>query len=514
MSDQETSADRPSEKHNVVPRVQVSRKTVEVHRPTVEVAGHPLSEGFPVLKIVIEVTQGIDKAVRKTFEKTTIRIGADPLSDVVLTDPTVSRVHAEIHVREDLFDLVDMDSTNGTFVDGSRVSMIALPSGAEFQVGRTKMRIEAVTEQVPIAVTDRTRYGAIIGQSQALREIFSILDRVAPSELSVVIEGETGTGKELIAAAIHDHSARAGKPFVVFDCSAFPATLLESELFGHEKGAFSGATQRHRGVFERADGGTIFFDELGEMDIEFQAKFLRVLETGDVRRVGGESPFHVDVRVVAATNRDLEDLVREKRFRQDLFYRLAKVRFNLPPLRSRPEDIPLLAEHFLNQLAGEMNARPLLTEDALRTLQGYEWPGNIRQLRNVIEKAVAMCSGGAITAEYLRREFATLPGSFTAPKTNGFSAPDIAEPALLPAVGVPPIVSHDRVVLQAALETPAGEFIAFRDAKDALIEDFEKVYLERLLSKSKQNISRAARQAQIDRRHLYRLLKKHGLMDD
>lgn len=512
MSEHNQSTDREIEKRAVVPRVQVSRKTVEVHRPTVEVSGHPLSEGFPVVKIALAVTEGADVGLQKTFDKSTIRIGADPLSDIVLTDQTVSRMHAEIRARGDLFELADMDSTNGTFVDGSRVSLIELPSGAEFQVGRTKMRVETITEQIPIPVTDRTRYGGIIGQSQALREIFSILDRVAPSELSVVIEGETGTGKELIAAAIHEHSARDKKPFVVFDCSAFPATLLESELFGHEKGAFSGATQRHRGVFERADGGTIFFDELGEMDIEFQAKFLRVLETGDVRRVGGESTFHVDVRVVAATNRNLEELVQEKRFRQDLFYRLVKVRFNLPPLRARPEDIPILAEHFLVQLAGETKARPLLTEDALRTLQGYEWPGNIRQLRNVIEKAVAMCSGGAITADYVRQELKMLPGSFglapvapVHPPAQGFS---------LPPVGAPPVVTEKRVVLQAALETEAGEFIPFRDAKDSLIEDFEKVYLTRLLEKNKQNISRAARQAQVDRRHLYRLLKKHGLMDD
>lgn len=514
MSNPKNPSQSAVSSRSVVPRVQVARKTVEVHRPTVEVEGHPLSEGFPVLKVSIEVTQGVDGALKKTFEKSIIRIGADPLSDVHLTDPTVSRSHAEVRVHGDTFELLDLDSTNGTYVDGSRVSVVELPVGAEFQVGRTRMRLEVVTEQVQIAVTDRTRYGAIIGQSQALREIFSILDRVAPSELSIVIEGETGSGKELIAAAIHEHSARANRPFVVFDCSAFPATLLESELFGHEKGAFSGATNRHRGVFERANGGTIFFDELGEMDIEFQAKFLRVLETGDVRRVGGESTFHVDVRVVAATNRNLEELVQEKRFRQDLFYRLAKVRFNLPPLRARPEDIPLLAEHFLNQLAGDQNARPLLTEDALRTLQAYEWPGNIRQLRNVIEKAMAMCSGGVITADYLRRELRMPAGAIFPTKTDAAPAPRTGSATAAEPQGDQAQLIGSRVNLWAPLEDAAGEFLPFRDAKDALIEDFEKIYLERLLAKNKQNISRAARQAQIDRRHLYRLLKKHGLMED
>ena len=195
MSEHNQSAERGKVERAAISRVQVSRKTVEVHRPTVEVSGQPLSEGFPVVKIALTVTEGADVGLQKTFDKSTIRIGADPLSDIVLTDQTVSRMHAEIRARGDLFELADMESTNGTFVDGSRVSLIELPSGAEFQVGRTKMRVETITEQIPIPVTDRTRYGGIIGQSQALREIFSILDRVAPSELSVVIEGETGTGK-------------------------------------------------------------------------------------------------------------------------------------------------------------------------------------------------------------------------------------------------------------------------------------------------------------------------------
>jgi len=385
MSEHNQSSDREIEKRAVMPRVQVSRKTVEVHRPTVEVSGHPLSEGFPVVKISLAVTEGADVGLQKTFDKSTIRIGADPLSDIVLTDQTVSRMHAEIRARGDLFELADMESTNGTFVDGSRVSLIELPSGAEFQVGRTKMRVETITEQIPIPVTDRTRYGGIIGQSKALREIFSILDRVAPSELSVVIEGETGTGKELIAAAIHEHSARDKKPFVVFDCSAFPATLLESELFGHEKGAFSGATQRHRGVFERADGGTIFFDELGEMDIEFQAKFLRVLETGDVRRVGGESTFHVDVRVVAATNRNLLREVEQGNFREDLYYRFAVIQVRLPSLAKRAEDIPLLAEHFLQDVEARMGKRDLqIPFRTMEKLKRYKWPGNVRELKNYV----------------------------------------------------------------------------------------------------------------------------------
>lgn len=508
MSEEKSASNKAKiENPAVVSRVPV-RKTVEYHRPTVEVEGQPLSEGFPVQKILIEVLDGDDKGFSETFEKPVVRIGADPLSDIILSDPTVSRMHAEIRRRGEGLELIDLDSTNGTFIDGMEVGSVAISPGAIFQVGRTKMRLSTKTEQVKIEVTDRTRYGNIIGQSPALREIFSILDRVAPSELSVVIEGETGTGKELIAAAIHDNSQRSGEPFVVFDCSAFPATLLESELFGHEKGAFSGASNRHRGVFERADGGTIFFDELGEMDIEFQAKFLRVLETGDVRRVGGESTFNVDVRVVAATNRNLEELVDEKLFRQDLFYRLAKVRFNLPPLRARVEDIPLLAEHFLDTMTGDDSARPLLTDDAVKTLQLFDWPGNIRQLRNVVEKAMAMCSG-AITADYLQNELGNrgrLQQIQPTPQAQMVTPEN-------PVASTAHPTSQATTVLTALLEDDEGSAIPFRDAKDALIADFEKTYLTRLIERNEGNISQAAREAEVDRRHLYRLLKKHDLMD-
>ncbi len=480
-----------------VDRVHVPRKTVEHHRPTVEVEGHPLSEGFPVQKITLIVASGPDKGVTKTFEKPVIRLGADPLCDVVLSDPTVSRMHAEVRRRGETIELVDLDSTNGTFIDGISVGRVDLKPNSVFQVGRTQFRLTSRKETVPVQVTDQTRYGNIVGASPALREIFSILDRVAPSDLSVVIEGETGTGKELIAQALHEQSSRKDKPFVVFDCSAFPATLLESELFGHEKGSFSGAMNRHRGVFERADGGTIFFDELGEMDIEFQAKFLRVLETGDVRRVGGEKVFNVDVRVVAATNRNLEELVEEKLFRRDLFYRLAKVRFNLPALRSRSEDVPVLAEHFLEMLTANNAAKPLITENAIRALQMYHWPGNIRQLKNVIEKAVALCTEGTITAEYLSHELGL----------QDINPQRTSMP--LPAASA----DSRHVVVMTAVVGADDNLIPFREAKESIVDSFEHQYLGRLLEKNGGNISAAAREAEVDRRHLYRLLKKHDLMD-
>ena len=490
----------------------------EQPRPTVEVDGLPLADGFPVRKLVLEVLSGPEQGQILVSEAPNLRIGADPLCDLVLSDPTVSRNHAEVRQRGQNFVLADLKSTNGTFLNSMRVDSAMIQPTSVFRCGRTQLRFDVRLEKVEIQATQQTHYDDIIGQSPALREIFSILDRVAPSELSVVIEGETGSGKELIARAIHDHSNRREGPFVVFDCSAFPASLLESELFGHEKGSFTGAVGRHVGVFERADGGTLFFDELGELDLEFQAKFLRVLETGQVRRVGGEKTITVDVRVVAATNRNLEDMVHQRTFRSDLFYRLAQVRFLLPPLRRRLEDIPILIEHFLDLQAERMGRRPMLAMDAIAVLQTYDWPGNIRQLRNVIEKAVAMCRDGVISAEYLRAELGSMR------RTSAALRPEAAPPRVQDetTVDLPelrqasPRAGHlltpeGAITVSAPMYTSSGELLAFKDVKEELITAFERQYLTTLLEKTGMNISRAARKAGIDRRHFYRLLSKHEL---
>ena len=499
------------------------QRAVEVQRPTVEVDGLPLSEGFPIRRISLRVLNGPDIGRDIISDQPNIRLGADPLCDFVLSDPTVSRNHAEVRFRNGQYTLADLNSTNGTFIDDERVEQAALEDGALFRLGRTELRLDVRTEKVAIRTTQRTQYDNIIGQSQALREIFSILDRVAPSELSVVIEGETGAGKELIARAIHDHSTRNDDPFVVFDCSAFPPSLLESELFGHEKGAFTGAVGRHVGVFERADKGTLFFDELGELDMEFQAKFLRVLETGQLRRVGGERVIEVDVRMVAATNRNLKEMVHEKTFRSDLFYRLAQVRFLLPALRDRVEDIPILVEHFLEQQVEKTGRRPIIELDAVTALQRYDWPGNIRELRNAIEKAVALSINGVITADYFERELTT---SFY----RGRNAParqtgtdDYSDDAYSPLQDTPsastrPVTWIDEGPEWAAVQTrildEEGAMRAFKDAKEEIISGFERKYIEVLLERTGNNISKASRKAGIDRRHFYRLLKKHDIEVD
>ncbi len=437
-------------------------------------------------RCVLQVTAGTNKGARVSVDKPIIRIGASSRCDLVLDDPTVSRVHCEIRQIGDRYLLVDRDSTNGTFARDLQVLQVWLEPGIEFMAGETAIRFQPMSEEVRIEPTEEGRFGEILGKSRRMREIYALLAKLAPSELSLVVEGETGTGKELVARALHDHSLRSEGAFVVFDCSAFPQNLLESELFGHERGAFSGAIRTHRGVFERADGGTLFLDELGEMDLPLQPKLLRALERGEFRRVGGERPIQVDVRVVAATNRDLGAMVDDGSFRQDLYFRLAKVRLELPPLRDRVEDVPMLSEHFLEDLRrsdrdAAITARSM-SDDALDVLLGHDWPGNVRELRNVLERAATFADGDEI-------QVADLPADMTGKggyRTAGSVMSDTAR-----------------------LRMP------FKDAKELLLSSFEREYVVELLHKHGMNISAAAREAGLDRRHIYRLIRKYeiGLPD-
>ena len=306
----------------------------------------------------------------------------------------------------------------------------------------------------------------IVGNSAAVREIIEKVSLVAPTSATVLVRGESGVGKELVASAIHHGSARAGAPLVCMNCAALSPSLLESELFGHEKGAFTGATDRKQGKFEAADGGTLMLDEIGEMDAEIQAKFLRVLEGHPFERVGGQSPIRVDVRVVAATNRDLQAMVSEGKFRQDLFYRLHVVEILVPPLRKRGADIVLLAQHFLAQFNEQMGRRiTSISESAQEMLLDYRWPGNIRELRNVIERAVVLNAGTSIEPEHL----------LLTPAMTGQS--DVAG-----------------VVHSGSVETSLAEL--------------ERSHIERVLRHTDGNKSRAASILGIERSTLDRKLKK------
>jgi two-component system response regulator HydG len=267
---------------------------------------------------------------------------------------------------------------------------------------RLRGQVEAFAQEF------RERYGFenIIGRSGAVRNLLSRVVRIAPTDVTVLITGESGTGKELIARAVHANSKRADRPFIPVNCAAITETLLESELFGHARGAFTGATTSRKGLLEEADGGTFFFDEIAETTMAFQAKLLRTIQEGEVRRVGDNRAIKVDVRVIAATNVELQEAVEAKRFREDLFYRLNVARFKLPPLRERPEDIPLLVEHFLGIYSHEMGIRTRLADGIIEKLQGYPFPGNVRELENMVEQAVALASGGVITLDDILPEVA------------------------------------------------------------------------------------------------------------
>jgi DNA-binding NtrC family response regulator len=321
--------------------------------------------------------------------------------------------------------------------------------------------------------------GELIGRSLKMREVFGVLEKIAPTDVTVLIDGETGTGKELVARAIHQFSRRARKPFVVLDCGAIPETLIESELFGHEKGSFTGAMMTRPGVFEAADGGTLFLDEIGELPLDLQPRLLRALEQREVRRVGSNATRKIDVRVVAATNVTLRDAVKAGRFREDLFYRLAVVQLTLPALRERPDDIVPLVRHFLKRMPsnqapdGTLKVQDL-NEDVRDRLEGYDWPGNVRELYNAIERACSFAEGREIT-------IIDLPEQLRGVQTQ-----------VLKGVHI-----HKN--------------LPFKDAKEKIIELFEREYLVEILKRNQFNISQAAREAQIDRKSIARLLRKHGI---
>ena len=341
----------------------------------------------------------------------------------------------------------------------------------------------AFDEGVKIEPSSKEIFGQMVGKSRRMRQIFAILEKIAPSSATVIIEGDTGTGKDLVAQAIHEHSLRKNKPFIVFDCSAVAPNLIESELFGHERGAFTGAVKSRRGAFEAAHGGTIFLDEIGELTLDLQPKLLRALEQREIKRVGANVPVKTDVRVICATNRNLRNEIKEGRFREDLYYRLSVVKLLLPSLRDRPDDISLLVERFLATSAHNKDEAGNLKvtrvdDEALKVLARHAWPGNVRELYNVMERALSFANGDALS----RAQFE-------------FIAQD----------------SHVESPEERTEWMPVTTDIPFKDAKAKIVEVFEKEYLTDLLKKNDFNISKASREAKIDRKHLRNLLKKYGI---
>lgn len=425
-------------------------------------------------KCKLTILSGENNGKEFTLTRPLIKIGTKKENDIHLKDDTMSRVHFEIHQTKDGYLLRDSESLNGTFINGVRVKEAFLQSGALIRAGKTEMKFLPLDETFEVVPSKKNRYANLIGSSTAMRKIFTIIEKIASTDVTVIIEGESGTGKELVASAIHEKSKRHKKPFVVFDCSAVAENLIESELFGHEKGAFTGATGLRHGAFELADTGTVFLDEIGELNIDLQPKLLRVLESRTIRRVGGDRQLPIDVRVVAATNRNLEAEVKKGNFREDLFYRLNVVPIYLPPLRKRKEDIPLIVDHFLEAHNNENPNKPIegISSGAMELLLSYEWPGNVRELKNTISRALSFMEGNQITPE------------------------DIPERVRIP-------------VAKAELEI--RDDLGFKDAKEQWIASFEKQYLADILKKNNFNISAAAKEAGIDRKSVQRLIRKYDL---
>jgi transcriptional regulator with GAF, ATPase, and Fis domain len=394
-------------------------------------------------------------------------IGAADEAGVTVRDRTVSRAHASLEPRADGLWVVDLASRNGTFIGDLRVESARLPEGARLRLGGLEITVTYSAEVTAPDVWPQGRFGGLIGRTAVMRELFANMAQYAATPFPVLIGGETGTGKELVARALHDHSpARAG-PFVVVDCGALPGSLLDSELFGHVRGAFTGADADRPGAFELADGGTVFLDEIGELPLALQPKLLRVLEAQTVRRVGASGYRRVKVRFLFATHRDLRAMVAARSFREDLYFRLAVLVLQVPPLRERRGDIPMLLDSFLApRTAAELGP------DMLATLAEQPWPGNVRELRNFADRVRAL--GVAHAKAVLQEDAILAPASAPQP-----ASPSTSEP--------------------------------FKEFRERWIEEGERAYVRAALAAANGNISAAARAAGVDRTYMFRLVRKLGL---
>ncbi len=350
----------------------------------------PEAAESPRIAAQLRVRHGAVEEVHR-LQGDSVLVGKDPSNDVVLNYRFVSGRHLKITRNHNRFALIDQQSTNGTWLGSARLFEAEVPFFSAVKVGEA----ELVIEPVSTAGKGATNYFGIIGSDPSVKQLAELIDRVAPSSAAIAVFGESGTGKELVARAVHARSSRADMPFIPVNCAAISRELIESELFGHEKGAFTGAMTARKGAFEEADGGTLFLDEIGELPLELQAKLLRALESGEIKRVGAPRPITVDVRLVTATNRDLLAASREGKFREDLYYRLCVVPVVLVPLRRRKGDIVTLADHFL-KLFSPRGQTVRLSEGAIKSLTTHTWPGNIRELRNVLHRALLLRKGPAI----------------------------------------------------------------------------------------------------------------------
>jgi transcriptional regulator with GAF, ATPase, and Fis domain len=421
-------------------------------------------------KIRIEVLAGPDAGRVLEIPGPEVRVGSAPGGEVVLQDPTVSRHHLTLRVEAERIRVIDAESTNGTWLDGIAIRDAYARPDSRIGIGNTVLCLAMLPDVIEIPLSSRERFGALIGRSPAMRRVFAMLERIAPTEATVLIEGETGTGKELAAEALHDESPRASGPFVVFDCSAVASNLMESDLFGHMRGAFTGAVSDRPGAFEAANGGTLFLDEIGELPLDLQPKLLRALERREVRRLGSNEVRRVDVRIVAATNRSLLREVELNRFREDLYYRLSVIRIALPPLRERREDIPLLIEHFMQMAGGSAGHSASVPAGLIQAVSAQSFRGNVRELKNAVSRALSLGSAPGWSAG----PAAATPGPSSVPGAIDLSIP-------------------------------------LKEARDAAADAFEKAYLSAALERTGGNVTRAAELAGVNRKFIQRAMKRFDL---
>jgi DNA-binding NtrC family response regulator len=431
-----------------------------------------LDGGSGRIRCQLVVVDGPDRGRACRLGEQAAVVGTGTEVDLALSDDRVSARHVSVRIDGSRFVITDLGSTNGTFFEGSRITEVTVPAGTTLLVGRTALRVEPEAQPLDLPPSQARRFGELVGESLAMREVFAVLERVAATDATVLVEGETGTGKELVARALHDASPRRRGPFVAVDCGALPEGLLESELFGHVRGAFTGAAQARSGMLVRADGGTLFLDELGTISPTVQARLLRVLEERVVRPLGGDTERTIDVRVIAASRDDLDAEIAAGRFRADLMYRLAVVRVTLPPLRSRREDIALLVRELLRR-RGLLDEAPAGTN--LDRLLAHGWPGNVRELRNVLDRALALAPGAQRFTDLAIRVDAT------------------------PLAG-------DGIAVRSDLP--------YAEAKALVLHELERRYIADVLARADGNLSAASRSSGIDRKHLRTLARKHGLVAD
>jgi transcriptional regulator with PAS, ATPase and Fis domain len=432
-----------------------------------------------------------------------VLLGSSSHLPLSIADRAVSRLHAELEVKNDGVWIRDLGSRNGTWVDGVLVQSARLPGHGRLKVGSTTLTVSLSGEATAVPLWPHDRFGPLLARSEVMRELFLRLSQYAETESPVLIQGETGTGKELVAQAVHDMSTRAEGPFIVVDCAALPETLLESELFGHAKGSFTGAERARAGAFEAADGGTVFLDEIGELPLAMQPKLLRILESQTLRRLGETEHRRVDVRFVSATNRDLQSMVGNGSFREDLYFRLAVLPVFIPALRARADDIPLLLEHFLKKKPGLQIDHDLRAELAI-----HRWVGNVRELRSFAERAIAV---GPQVAWAMTRG-ADVPTRLPPPPSIAPGLPSVPPSQRAPAsLGAPPPPSQSTYEPGSSALPAVSTDVPFKELRERWVDHLEREYMAALLRTHGRDVGAIADAAQLDRSYVHRLLRKHEL---